>query len=144
MLRSDDVVTALYQPYSFTVLGAAGRNEEVRFEGVGLTLSQALGRVGGLLDDRADPRGVFLFRWERPKDFGRPSAPVQLATDTRVPTIYRIDMKRPETFLAAQNFRMRDGDVLYISNSPTADLQRFVNILASSILPVTTVRNSIP
>lgn len=142
ILRSDDVITALYQPYSFTVLGAAGRNEEVRFEGVGLTLSQALGRFGGLQDDRADPRGVFLFRWERPA-----GAPPQLAAgvpDNRVPTIYRVDMKRPETFLAAQHFRMRDGDVIFISNSPTADLQRFVNILASSILPVATVRSIIP
>ena len=64
--------------------------------------------------------------------------------DNRVPTIYRVDMKRPETFLAAQHFRMRDGDVIFISNSPTADLQRFVNILASSILPVATVRSVVP
>ncbi len=143
VLQSDDVVTALYQPYSFTVLGATGRNEEVRFEGIGLTLSQALGRFGGLQDERADPRGVFLFRWERPELVGQPKAETQNVEESRVPTIYRIDMKRPETFLAAQNFKMRDGDVVYVSNSPTADLQRFVNILASSILPVTTVRNTL-
>ena len=29
ILRSDDVVTALYQPYSFTVMGATGKNDEV-------------------------------------------------------------------------------------------------------------------
>jgi len=144
ILRSDDVVTALYQPYSFTVLGAAGRNEEVRFEGVGLTLSQALGRFGGLQDDRADPRGVFLFRWERPGGTAQLLNAAAVTTDNRVPTIYRVDMKRPETFLAAQHFRMRDGDVIFISNSPTADLQRFVNILASSILPVATVRSVVP
>lgn len=139
VLQSDDVITALYQPYSFTVLGAAGKNEEVRFEGVGLTLSQALGRFGGLQDDRADPRGVFLFRWERPDAFGEAAVGKQGG----LPTIYRIDMKRPETFLVAQHFRMRDNDVLYIANSPTADLQRFVNILASSIIPVATVRSTI-
>lgn len=138
ILRKDDVITASFQPYSFTVLGAAGRNEEIRFEGVGLTLSQALGRVGGLPDERADPRGVFLFRWETPQIAGQ-AAP---AAD-RIPVIYNADMKRPETFFAAQNFQMRDGDVIYVSNSRTADLQRFVNIVASSILPVATVRNTI-
>jgi polysaccharide export outer membrane protein len=50
-------------------------------------------------------------------------------------------MKQPETYLAAQRFQMRNGDVLYVSNSPVADLQRFVNIVASSILPFSTVRN---
>lgn len=143
ILQRDDVVTALYQPYSFTVLGAAGKNEEVRFEAVGLTLSQALGRVGGLQDMRADPRGVFLFRWESPeriRDLVSPATPLPA---TQVPVIYRVDLKDPQTYFAAQNFQMRDDDVLYITNSPTADFQRFVNILASSVLPVLSVRNSI-
>jgi len=58
-----------------------------------------------------------------------------------VPVIYRADLKRPDTYFAAQRFYMRDGDVLYVANSAAADLQRFVNILASSILPISTVRN---
>ena len=133
VLRSDDVVTLLYQPYSFTVLGAAGKNDEVRFEGLGLTLSQALGRIGGLQEDRADPKGVFIFRWEQAADpAARPA-----------PTIFRVDMKRPETYFAAQNFRMRDRDVMYIANSPLADIQRFVNIIASSLLPISTLNNAV-
>ena len=145
VLQSDDVVTLYYQPYSFTVLGAAGKNEEVRFEGVGLTLSQALGRIGGLQDDRADAKGVFLFRWENPRAVPVGAAAVGLPVDPdgRVPVIYQADMKRPEMFFAAQRFQMRDGDVIYVANSRMAELQRFVNIIASSILPVATVRNTV-
>ena len=143
VLRTDDVVTAYFQPYSFTVLGAAGKNEEVRFEGVGLTLSQALGRIGGLQDDRADAKGVFLFRWEEPQAVGTITPGMQTSTAGRVPVIYQADMKRPEMFFAAQQFQMRDGDVIYVANSRMAELQRFVNIIASSILPVSTVRNTI-
>jgi polysaccharide export outer membrane protein len=144
VLQSDDVITAFYQPYSFTVLGATGKNEEVRFEGVGLTLSQALGRVGGLQDDRADPKGVFLFRWELPEAVGPAGAGTPANPDGRIPVIYRADLKQPETFFAAQKFQMRDGDVLYVSNSRVADLQRFANIVASSIIPVATVRTIAP
>ncbi len=61
VLHSDDVVTALYQPYSFTVMGATGKNDEVRFEGVGLTLAQALGRVGGLQDSGQIHAACFCF-----------------------------------------------------------------------------------
>lgn len=143
-LRSDDVVTALYQPYSFTVIGATGKNDEVRFEGVGLTLAQALGRVGGLQDMRADPRGVFLFRWEKPQLLGPLDVGAQPNADGLVPVIYQADLKQPTTYLAAQHFRMRDGDVIYVSNSRVAELQRFVNIVSSSILPVATARTIVP
>lgn len=143
VLRRDDIITAYYQPNSFTVLGAAGKNEEVRFEGVGLTLSQALGRVGGLLDNRADPKGVFLFRWEsapRVRSLIVPQVPLP---DGAVPVIYQVDLKKPETLFAAQNFAMRNGDVMFISNSPASDFQRFVNILASSVLPALSVANTV-
>jgi polysaccharide export outer membrane protein len=128
LLARDDVVTALFQPYSFTVLGAAGRNDEMRFEAFGITLSQALGRVGGLQDGRANPRGVFLFRW------GDRSDPSNL----RDPVIYSFDLKDPAVYFLAQQFRMEDGDVIYITNSPIAELQRFVGIISQTILPVAT------
>ena len=141
VLKSDDVVTLFYQPYSFTVLGAAGKNDEVRFEGLGLTLSQALGRIGGLQDDRADPQGVFIFRWETPATLGSLAAELGATTDQPVPVIYKVDLKQPETFFAAQQFRMRDKDVIYISNSRLSDIQRVVGIFATTLSPLSTVRN---
>ncbi len=131
VLARDDVVTALFQPYSFTVLGAAGRNDEIRFEAMGITLSQALGRIGGLRDGKADPRGVFLFRWQPPEQPGAPMRPV----------IYSFDLKDPAVFFLAQQFKIKDQDMIFITNSPVAELQRFVNIVASTILPLATVES---
>lgn len=128
VLARDDVVTVLFQPYSFTVLGAAGRNDEIRFEAFGITLAQALGRIGGLQDGRADPRGVFVFRWGERKD----------PTALRDPVIYSFNLKDPAVYFMAQEFRMEDADVLYITNSPIAELQRFVGIVSQTILPVAT------
>jgi len=143
VLERDDIVTAIYQPNSFVVLGAAGKNEEVRFEGTGLTLSQALGRLGGLQDMRADPKGVFLFRWESPERLaGLVDGPLP-ATATRVPVVFQVNLKQPETFFAAQNFAMKNGDVIFISNSPASDLQRFVNLIASTVLPALSVTNTV-
>lgn len=142
VLKSGDVVTALFQPNSFTVLGAAGKNDEVRFEGTGITLSQALGRVGGVRSDTADPKGVFIFRWQKPPAVAgdpRSSANVQA-----VPVIYRVDLKQPATYLAAQKFEMRNGDVLYVSNSPVSDFQHFLGLVASSILPISAASTIAP
>jgi len=139
ILQPGDVVTVMFQPYSFIALGATSRNEEVPIEATGVTLAQALGRVAGLQDARADVKGVFLFRLEDPN-----ALPPELRTtarltpDGRVPVIYRVNMKDPATFFIAQNFPIRDKDVLYVSNAPLADFQKFVNVIYSTLLPVAT------
>jgi len=144
ILANGDVVTALFQPYSFTVLGAAGRNEEINFEATGLTLSQALGRIGGLQEQRANPKGVFIFRWESPATLTETGQAVGTPDrDGRVPTIYRVDMKNPGTYFLAQQFDIRNRDVVYISNSPIADFERFVTIISQTVLPVIAVENSL-
>jgi polysaccharide export outer membrane protein len=142
-LQADDVVTALFQPFSFTALGATGQNAEIPFEGTGITLAQGLGRVGGLQDQRADVRGVFIFRLEDPATI-EPQNPsgVHVTPNGKVPVIYRIDMRNPATFFIAQSFPIRNKDILYVSNAPLADLQKFVNILGSFIYPIITIQNS--
>jgi polysaccharide biosynthesis/export protein len=61
-LQSGDVITALFQPLSFTALGATGKNDEINFETQGISLAQALARSGALVDSRSNPSGVFIFR----------------------------------------------------------------------------------
>ncbi|WP_221766416.1 polysaccharide biosynthesis/export family protein [Sphingomonas ginkgonis] len=139
VMARDDVVSVSYQPYSFTVLGAAGKNDEVRFEGSGITLSQALGRVGGLRDQRADPKGVYIFRYEPVTPTPLTPAAVS-AAPASVPVIYSVDLKNPSSYFAAQKFAIRDHDVIYVSVSPLSEIQNFINVIASSILPVTYAR----
>ena len=144
-LQANDVVTALYQPYSFTSLGASGLNAEVPFESTGITLAQALGRIGGLRDERADVRGVFIFRLEDPAALDPAVAVAARRTpDGRVPVIYRVDLSNPATFFVAQSFPIRNRDVVYISNAPLADLQKFVSIVSSMAFSVISLPNAIP
>jgi len=46
VLRGGDVITALHQPLTLTVLGAVAKNEELSFEAHGISLTQPLGRIG--------------------------------------------------------------------------------------------------
>jgi polysaccharide export outer membrane protein len=134
-LLPGDVVTALHQPLSFTALGALTKNEEVDFGGQGITLSQALARVGGLQDQRADAQGVFVFRLEDAKALSWPKPAVANA-DGQVPVIYRINLRDPRSFFVAQGFAVRNKDILYVSNAPAADLQKFVNVIAGIGYPI--------
>lgn len=139
VLQPGDVVTALYQPLSFTALGATGKNEEINFEAQGITLAQALGRMGGLQDVRADAQGVFVFRFEDPAAFPDAGKGLPRTPEGLVPVVYRADLKDPATFLVAQGFPMRNKDVVYVANAPAAELQKFLNILTSSIFSVSTL-----
>ena len=136
VLQPGDVITAMYQPLSFTVLGATGKNEEQNFEAQGISLAQALARAGGLQDARADAQGVFIFRFEDQDAVEWKSKP-NITPDGKVPVIYRVDLKNPATFFVAQSFPIRNKDVLYVSNAPAAEMQKFLNIVTSSIFTVT-------
>lgn len=144
ILQNRDVVTALFQPFSFTTLGATGRNEELPFEASGITLAQALGRIGGLQDQRSDPRGVFIFRFEDPLALGLTDLTgVATTPEGKIPVIYRVDLKNPATFFVAQGFPIRDKDVVYVSNAPLADIQKFVSIVSSVVFPIVSVQTAI-
>jgi polysaccharide export outer membrane protein len=134
-LQPGDVVTAYYQPLSFTALGATGRNDEVNFEASGISLTQALARAGALLDTRSNAQGVFIFRLESPAIVG-PGDTAATAPAGQIPVIYRFDLTDPRAFFLAQNFPMENRDVLYVANAPTAQLQKFLNLVVSTIYPI--------
>lgn len=138
-LQANDVVTLLYQPYSFTTLGAVGQTHEVNFEVQGITLAQALSRSGGLEDTRSDARGVFIFRFEKPDALNWPNRPIKARADGRIPVIYRFNLKDPESLFVAQNFMIDNKDLLYISNAPVADMQKLLNVVLSFVYPLTSI-----
>lgn len=143
LLQADDVVTALYQPYSFQALGAFNINAEVDFEATGLSLAQALGRIGGLQDNRADIKSVFIFRLEDPATLGALVTPAtRMTPDGKVPVIYRVDMSNPATFFVAQGFQIQNRDMLYVSNAPLIDIQKFVNVISSMAFSIVSIGNA--
>ena len=138
VLQPGDVITALFQPSSFTVLGATGKNEEVNFEAQGITLAQALGRAGGLQDDRANARAVFIFRFEDRKALDW-STPPKTTPEGKVPVIYQVNLKDPASFLVAQSFPVDNKDVLYVSNAPAAEFQKFLQMLTQTFFILRTI-----
>lgn len=128
-LRPGDVVTVVREPRTYTVLGATGQNAEVQFASQGVTMANALARVGGPLDGRADAAGIFLFRYEPRLVASRivpPGNPV-LQRDP-VPVVYRFNLKNAATLLAMQDFEIQPRDIIYVANASSVDLQKFMAI----------------
>jgi len=140
-LRGGDVVTALVQPLSFTVLGATGKNDEIPFESQGISLAQALARAGGLSDSRSDQKGVFVFRFEPQGALDWPRQPVQTTLEGLVPVVYRVDLNNPTSLFLIRNFAMMDKDLVFVANAPAAELQKFLNLVFSVVYPLSTTIN---
>ncbi len=139
-LMPGDVVTALFQPFSFTALGATGKNDEVNFETQGITLAQALARSGGLIDTRSNAQGVFIFRFEPKSALEWPRQPVLATPEGMVPVVFRVDLSKPSSFFLMQSFPIENRDVLYVSNAPVTELQKFLNLLFTVAYPVLAVK----
>lgn len=130
-VQPGDQIFVYQRPQTFVALGASTINSEVKFNVETLTLSEALGRMGGPDDRRADAAGVFVFRYE--------SARIAEAVGasggggaTR-PVVYRLNLKQPASLLAAQRFPVKDRDVVYLANSPSTELSKFLALLGSGV-----------
>lgn len=132
-LLPGDVLTALFQPWTFSVLGAAGKNQEIPFEARGISLAQALARSGGLNDNRADPGGVFVFRFEDAPLMETP--PAQLPVNGKVPVVYQVDFNDPGAFFVTQHFPVQDKDVIYVANMTSAELEKFLRMVGMVLTP---------
>jgi polysaccharide export outer membrane protein len=132
-----DVLTLVQVPQTFSVFGATTQNTEVPFGAEKLTLAQALAKAGGLQDLRADPRGIFLFRFEPASVVGALNAPA-LATgpDGTSPVVYRLNLREANNYFYAERFPMEDKDVIYVANAPLTELQKFFTLVNTVTGPV--------
>ncbi len=138
-VRPGDSLVLVRDPLSFLAYGATGANAEIPFQTDRLTLAQALVKSGGLQDFRADPAGVFIFRYE-PASIARQLAPTNPAVrdGTLTPVVYRINMRNPDSLFLIQQFEMQNKDVLYVSNASLTDTQKALQIFNMIASPTAT------
>lgn len=130
-IRPGDTLNFVRDPQTFVVYGAAGRNAEVPFDADGISLAQAIGKGGGLIDERSDPAGVFIYRSEVPSVAEALKPPgVTIAPDHPTPVIYHLDLRDPEGLFFAQKFRVANRDLIYIADSPSTNVQKVFAIIA--------------
>jgi polysaccharide biosynthesis/export protein len=121
-LGAGDRIELIRNVRSFTVLGAAKTVSEIAFDSDRLTLIEALSRAGGPEGEKADPTGVFVFRYEVEKT-------------GEVPVIYRLNLLNPQSYFAAQRFAMREKDVMLIANSKTNQIGKIIQMLNGFTAP---------
>ena len=135
-LRPGDVLTLVRDPQTFLAVGAVGNATELPFGAEGITLAQALAKARGLSDFQADPTGTYLFRFEPAAVVRKLNPTSKLLATPQVPVVYRIDMRDPNSLFLTQAFRMRNRDLVYVSNAPLTDLQKVLGAFSAITGPV--------
>jgi polysaccharide export outer membrane protein len=130
-LRSGDVITVLRRSASYTIVGAVSRPSDVPFNGANVTLMEAIGQSAGLLDARADPSGVFLFRREDAmtlRSNGILEKGWWASEPMGIPTIYQLDLHQPQALFLAQSVQLRDGDMIYVANAGSVQTTKILRL----------------
>ena len=135
-LQGGDSIYVSHEPRYFLALGAIGQsttigpvNRRIAFEDAHLTLLDGLAKAGGLEDDRANSKAVFVYRFEPRAALEHEGVKVPPTTTEKVPTVYIADLRDPAGFFYAKQFHLHADDVLFVSNAPATDLTKFLNLV---------------
>ncbi|WP_232823438.1 polysaccharide biosynthesis/export family protein [Dyella sp. C9] len=122
-LKPDD---HLFLPYNdrheMYVIGEVNRPSVLSFKTTDMTLTQALGRAGGLNPTTSKGKSVYVIRGL--KD-----------SDTVKGTVYQLDARSPDAFILADQFKVKAGDVVFVGPAGVTRWNRFL----TQLLPLSSI-----
>lgn len=134
VVRGGDKIVVDEDDRFFTALGATGTERIIYFDKDSVTALEAVSMAGGLLDARADPKGVLVLREYAAKDVradgnGPPKAKV----------VFTFDLTKAESLFAARSFLIHPNDTVLVSEAALPAAQSIIGLFRSGV----GLRNSI-
>lgn len=119
-----DRLTIINDPLMLSILGASGRVQQMPFARENMSVIEAIARAGGPSENTGNPEAIFLFRYAGPNG--------------TKPTVYHFNMMETPTFFLAQQFALRDDDVLYFGNSASNQPLKVIQTIGQLFAPIVT------
>jgi polysaccharide export outer membrane protein len=129
-LRDGDRVIVQEDRRRFSLLGAFRAPGLVEFPKPKLSALEAVAHARGLNPNTADPTGVFVLRRELPAVAAAVSGRGPFETAQRM--VYVLNLTAPNGLFLAQDFQIRDGDAVYVSEAPYAQFSRVLSALLTT------------
>ncbi|WP_148255159.1 polysaccharide export protein [Aidingimonas lacisalsi] len=85
-----------------------------------ITLTDALARAGGVVEERAEPTGIFVIRTHRD------------ASD-KVATVYQLDISNAVALAMGTRFPLEPQDIIYVTSAPLARWNTVISLLLPSV-----------
>ena len=85
--------------------------------------------MGGLDSSRAEAQSVFLLRLVPRETLRRIGLDVSPYSASIVPTVFAVGLQGADGLFLANHLFMRHRDIIFVSDSPSVDLNKFLNIV---------------
>lgn len=130
--------TLFVQPISraVNVFGATGESSRVDIDLDNMSLTDALGRSKGFNDARADVSSVFVLRMENRKAIPADTENLVHFNNERVPTVYQIRYDVPAGIFVGNQFKVRNGDVIFVSNAAGVQTRKLLELIGLVTRPI--------
>jgi polysaccharide export outer membrane protein len=130
-MEPGDRVEVLRRPRSYSVMGTANRINRYELPTRQVTLIEALALAGGPNDNLADPAAVFLFRYVKTPD------------GKDLPTVYHVNMMKPQSYFLAQKFILEDKDVIYVAGARANEPTKLIQTIGQIFTPFFLVKGAV-
>ncbi|HET7268094.1 MAG TPA: polysaccharide biosynthesis/export family protein [Oleiagrimonas sp.] len=118
----DHIYLSYNDQHQIYVMGEVRQPQALTYKTSSMSLSQALGNVGGLNQVTSKGDAVYVIR-------GVDNMEKQPAT------VYHLDARSPTAFVLADNFQLQPGDVVFVGAAGITRWNRFV----SQLLPISAI-----
>lgn len=143
-VHAGDRIYVSHDPKRFSVFGAIHKPGVYVFPSSQVNVLEAMANAGGLIDERADATGLFIFRYEpealvrqiKPNLDGGSFGPT-------IPTVYRISLRDPGSYFYARGFLLRDKDVVYVANSAAVEVAKVLRLIDLGTRSVGNIRGTV-
>ncbi len=120
VLRPNSEVVVDRARQRFVAMGAVSEPGLKDLPSQNTTLLDALGSVGGLREQNANPEGVFVFRMNE--------------GSTTKPTVLRLNMRDPAAIFYAKQIAIKPDDTIYVTNAAVYEWQKIITPIVQTMV----------
>ncbi|RUR28316.1 polysaccharide export protein Wza [Vreelandella andesensis] len=121
LLRDGDLLhVPTMENQNVIVMGQVIRPGAIALGNERITLTDALGRAGGVNEGRAEPSGIFVVRGNAPGS-------------EKFATVYQLDISDATRLLLGTRFPLQPQDVVYVTSAPLARWNSVISLLLPSV-----------
>lgn len=121
LLRDGDLLhVPTMENQNVVVMGQVVRPGTIAIGNERITLTDALGRAGGVNESRAEPSGIFVVRGNSPGS-------------EKFATVYQLDIRDATRLLLGTRFPLQPQDVVYVTSAPLARWNSVISLLLPSV-----------
>lgn len=134
-LQPGDTIVLRKRSLSFMAFGATGKVGSFPITVEDLRLSDAVAASGGPSDLEANPATIFVYRQEPVGILAEMGRTNLAGNGVTAPVVYQLDLHNPRGFFHANNFTVRDRDLVYYAPAGSVGVRKFMSIINTLLAP---------